>query len=228
MSIALTSLTSATFTDCCFAGKEGEETAAYVSLAGTGTATFTKTCFDLAQEKSVSPGEIVCTYDDEEYMFGKCTCNPYEPIKPEETSDTEELGSSTDEEDPDVGASSASDEVDDETSSSSDDGGSDPDNSNKDDPTNVPMIAGIVVGVVVVIAIVAVLLFFFVFRKRRNNEKTSDADDFGDDTGSNIAETVELTGEADPAAATSVSPFFQEPGTRHDFSDVFEEANENI
>lgn len=245
VSIKLTSLTTATFKGCCFVGKTRDSAGLYVSLEGAqeAKATFTDTCFDLPKDQSISEGTVSITYtNEEEYTFEKCQCNPYEALKP--TSE-EELESSSEEDDQDGETSPSEEDGDGDATSSTDDGdegdgdatsstgdetGGKPgpgDNTDGEDPTNVPMIVGIVVGVVVVVAVVAVLLFFFVFRKRRNDDQTSDdVDDFGNETASSFAETVELSGETSTPAETNVNSLFQ-AAARHEFSDVFEEAKDD-
>lgn len=251
LSVTLTTeLGSAEIRQCCFSGGSDSLTA-YVKLTGTGSATFTDTCFDLEKDKSISVLESVSvTYadDQEDFIFGQCGCDPFEDARPTATSDEDPTTISEDEDDGGETSSATEDEDDGgETSSATEE--EDQNNSAEEGDTNtaegsdgngdtgagddgngdsdVPKIVGGVIGGLVGVALVVGLIVFFVLRRRKRADTMSDS--VGDDldaTGSSFAETVELSGETDSAANTNVSPLFQgaKDAMHNDFSDVFEEA----
>ena len=163
--------------NCCFTGLVLSSSGHYISLSGSGTATFDDTCFDQSRDKCLSvAGSVSIELDEPSSMFGRCSCDgeyivvtssiPLEPddsvpLEPDDSVPLEPDSSIPTQPDSSKGSSKAG------------------------------LIAGIVVCALILAGVAGALLFLFVFRRhrRRADFSTSSEDNKPATTVESAAET---------------------------------------
>ena len=169
--------------NCCFTGLATSSRGHYLSLSGSGTATFNGTCFDQSQDVSLSvAGPVSIELDEPSAMFGLCSCDMEYivvtssiPLEPDASVPLQ------------------------------------PDSSNPPQPDSAKgssksgLIAGVVVGVLVVAGVAGALVFIFVLRRHRrradfssSSEDTKPATTAESAAETEVEETVPWTNDHNP------------------------------
>ena len=156
--------------NCCFTGLVPSSSGHYISLSGSGTATFDDTCFDQSRDKclSVAGSDISIELDEPSSMFGRCSCDGEYivvtssiPLEPDDSAPLEPDSSIQPQPDSPKGSSKAG------------------------------LIAGIVVCVLILVGVAGALVFLLIFRlrRRRADFSTSSEDNKPATTAESAAET---------------------------------------